>query len=275
MTPRCILCKTEDKVRLIRKDFCGIKYVGVDGKEEEIRTDRAYDIYHCDVCDSRFVYPYSIIDYEAAYTKTDIYEGLIDLAHKLKNDPDPWWVLIGRGQQYYAAFDAVKGKANLVGMDVGCGYGYMTIALNTLGHKFMGIEVSKSVVDACNELYSGGFYLADVENLKIDVKLDCIVSLEVIEHLSFPLKFMQSLKSLLKPDGFIVVTTPDRAYFEFRKTLDLGWQGEMPPIHQAIYSKDSMHWLANDLEMDLKFTDFPGGPAQTIGAIFTNKTRRK
>lgn len=271
----CILCKQES--RLVKKDFGGITYITVEGKEEEINTDRFYDIWHCDICDTRFVSPYGEIDYEKVYTQTDIYKGLIEFAEKIKNDSDPWWTLIGRGQQYYAALDFVKGKQSLVGLEVGCGYGYMTYALNSLGHKFIGIEVSESVVKKCNELWGDAFYKADIRKLRIDKKLNLIIGLEVIEHLSEPMEFMEAAYNLLEIGGSVLITTPDRTYFEMRQTsegqsmLEPGWAGEMPPIHFAMYSKKSMEWLAKKLEMKLSFTDFPGGPAQTIGAVFTKQ----
>ena len=274
---RCILCQQENKVRLIKKDFGGIDYIKIDGTTESIKTDRNYDIWHCDVCDTRFVSPYEDIDYDKVYTQTDLYKGLLEFAEELKKDPDPWWRLIARGQPYYAALDFVKGKKELIGLEVGCGYGYLTMALNGLGHKFMGIEVSDYVVNKCNELYGGGFYKADIRKLKIDKLLDLIIGLEVIEHLSEPLDFMKAAKNLLKNDGSILITTPDRTYLETRQTsqgqsmLMPGWAGEMPPIHLAIYSKKSMGWLAQELNMKLSFTDFPGGPAQTIGAIFSKR----
>ena len=193
----------------------------------------------------------------------------------MKKDPDPWWKLIARGQPYYAALDFVKGKNGLIGFDVGCGYGYLTMALNSLGHKFIGIEISDYVVNKCKELYGGGFYKADIRKLEVDKPVDLIIGLEVIEHLSEPLDFMKAAQRLLNEKGSILVTTPDRDYFEMRKTqrgesmLAPGWAGEMPPIHLAMYSKRSMEWLTKELDMKLNFTDFPGGPAQTIGAIFT------
>ena len=161
---KCILCQQEDKIRLIKKDFSGIDYIKIDGTKESIKTDRPYDIWHCDNCDTRFVSPYEDIDYDKVYIQTDLYKGLLEFAEEFKKDPDPWWRLIARGQPYYAALDFVKDKKELMGLDVGCGYGYMTMALNSLGHKFMGIEVSNYVVNKCNELYGGGFYKADIEN---------------------------------------------------------------------------------------------------------------
>lgn len=271
---KCILCQQEDKIRLIKKDFSGIDYIKIDGTKESIKTDRPYDIWHCDNCDTRFVSPYEDIDYDKVYIQTDLYKGLLEFAEEFKKDPDPWWRLIARGQPYYAALDFVKDKKELMGLDVGCGYGYMTMALNSLGHKFMGIEVSNYVVNKCNELYGGGFYKADIRKLKMEEPMDLIIGLEVIEHLAEPLDFMKAAKNLLNYNGSILITTPDRDYFEMRKTqqgqpmLTPGWAGEMPPIHLAMYSKKSMEWLAKELNMKLGFTDFPGGLPQTIGAIF-------
>ena len=271
---KCILCQNRSP-RLIKKDFGGLKYIKMDGTIEEINTDRFYDIWHCDVCDTRFVTPYEEIDYEKIYLKTDTYDGLLEFAQKIKTDTDPWWSLIGRGQQYYVALDFLKGKQGLTGLEVGCGYGYMTYALSALGHKVAGLEVSDSVVKKCEELYGKGFFKSKLEIIKIAEPPDFIVALEVIEHLVNPLEFMKAGKERLKEGGSFIISTPSREYLESRKTgsgdsmLAMSWTGEMPPIHFAIYSKKSMEWLAKELNMKLEFTSFPGGPNQTMGATFT------
>lgn len=270
---KCILCKSE--AQLIKKDFVGIKYITMEGKEEVVTTNRSYDIWHCGICDTRFVSPYESIDYEQVYTKTNIYDGLVEFAEKIKNDSDPWWSLIGRGQQYYAALDFVKNKEIHWGLEAGCGFGYMTFALQKLGYNFIGTEVSEYVVKKAKELYGDIFYNTDIKFLKPSEPFDVIISLEVIEHLADPLEFMKSIKELLKDDGSALITTPAREYFEMMKNgsgqsmLVMGWNGEMPPIHLAMYSKKSMGWIAKELEMKLSFTDFPGGPNQTMGAVFT------
>ena len=270
---KCILCKNE--AELIKKDFSGLIYIGVDGKKEDVPTDRFYDIYHCNYCDTRFVSPCRDIDYEKVYTQTNIYDGLLEFAERIKHDSDPWWILIGRGQQYYVGLDFIKGKKGLYGFDVGCGYGYFTAAVNGLGHYIKGLEVSDYVIENANRIFGDGFIKADIRNVKTDVEVDVIFGLEVIEHLSKPLEFMKACKELVKNGGSIVLSTPNLDYFRVRKMesgapmLSMGWVAEMPPVHLALYSKKSMEWLAKELEMDLRFTDFPGGLEQTIGAIFT------
>jgi SAM-dependent methyltransferase len=272
-TLNCILCSSES--RLVKKDFVGIMYFGVDGKTEKIETDRPYDIYHCDICDTRFASPWREVDYEKIYAETDLYKELEEFARKIQADPDPYWTLIGRGQQYYAAFDFVKDKKGLIGLDVGCGYGYLAFAMGTLGHKFAGLEVSESVVKFAKELYGEGFFKVDIHNAELKEIPDAILALEVIEHLTEPLKFVRKGIELLKSGGSMLITTPDREYVENRKTgtgesmLALGWNGEFPPIHWSMFSKKSFEWIAKELNAKLSFTNFPGGPAQTIGAIIT------
>ena len=273
-TVNCILCRTEDP-RPIKKDFVGLVYVGVDGKIEEILADGIFDIWHCDVCDTRFVTPYQEADYGKIYNQTETYTGLLEFAEKIKDDPDPFWTLIGRGQQYYAVFDFVKNKNGLRILDTGCGYGYMVHALTQLGHSVAGIEVVESVVNKAKKLYGDMFYLTQIENVYLKDKPDLVIALEVMEHLSDPLKFTQLLQNIVKDGGNIIITTPDRVYIENRTSsagesmLKMGWAGEMPPVHLAMYSKKSMEYLAKKLNMKVEFTNFPGGHAQTIGAIFT------
>ncbi|MEE2638254.1 MAG: methyltransferase domain-containing protein [Acidobacteriota bacterium] len=49
--------------------------------------------------------------------------------------------------------------------------------------------------------------------LEFDMPFDCIVATEIIEHVAHPDEFLKQLSSLVAPGGYVVLTTPNGAYF--------------------------------------------------------------
>ncbi len=63
---------------------------------------------------------------------------------------------------------------------------------------------------------------------------DIIVCSEVIEHLFSPDDLLDEMKRLLKPDGYILLTTPNLASWKNRVALLLGWQ----PFASEVSTRD-------------------------------------
>lgn len=247
---KCILCKSEE-VNLVFKDYIS--------KIKDLTY--TFDVYVCSKCGVRFVTPYEVLKgyYENVYAKFDWYKASRDFLGTFQNAEDIWWALIGKGPPYYAVFDCVKHKENLSILDVGCGYGYTVIALAALGHEVTGIEVTDDPFKPLANSY--GFYKMDIyEVAQLGKKFDLVYSTEVLEHLGDPLDFIKAGISLLKENGALLLTTPNKAYYEFYNGFKDVWPGEQPPIHLAYYSKESIEYIAKLNGWKVEFTDFPGQP---------------
>jgi len=93
-------------------------------------------------------------------------------------------------------------------LDVGAGEGYLCRRLKDLGYNH---------VEACDALEKT-FKCPDVPFTKVDLnqsiplpdnRYDCVVSIEVIEHLENHFQFMREMVRVTRPGGLIVVTTPN------------------------------------------------------------------
>lgn len=97
-------------------------------------------------------------------------------------------------------------------LDVGCGGGWLAKALANKGKRIISMDISDiNPVKATQKFaYSTHFGLvADVFELPIKAgTIDCIVASEIIEHVSDPKRFLESLFTALKPGGRLVITTP-------------------------------------------------------------------
>ena len=103
-------------------------------------------------------------------------------------------------------------------LDAGCGAGYGAAALAAAGAlSVLGVDIAADAVSYAQEHYNRpglSFVAGDVAALNLPAAtFDLIVSFEVIEHLDDPARLAQTAARLLKPDGILVVSTPNAATY--------------------------------------------------------------
>jgi len=133
----------------------------------------------------------------------------------------------------------VSGGRPLRVLDLGCGSGYISAELARLGHTVVGIDSSADGIELAREAYE-----ADLPNLRfhvfsvydsglealLDGPVDCVVSLEVVEHLYLPRPLFTQSHAALRPGGHLIVTTPYHGYFKnLAISLVNGWDRHFAP----------------------------------------------
>ena len=105
--------------------------------------------------------------------------------------------------------------------DLGCGYGYGTDFLARNGAaRVIGVDNDSKAVEFAQSNYQSSnlqFAKADLANKSGYSnlgKFDACVSFEVLEHLIDPDTFLAGVASLLKPDGVMLLSTPNKLYTE-------------------------------------------------------------
>ena len=113
-------------------------------------------------------------------------------------------------------------------IDVGCGNGFLVNYLSQFGHYVMGIDIAEDGIKIAKNAYpSIRFEMHSAyEKLDslIDTPVDVIISSEVIEHLYQPDRFLENIFSVLRPGGFLILTTPYHGYLKnLAISLVNGW----------------------------------------------------
>lgn len=113
--------------------------------------------------------------------------------------------------------------------DLGCGNGYLTHRLAEAGFNAMGVDASPSGIAAAKRNYGKSlqFICADIGSENPGKQLrrgscDAVISSEVIEHLYRPADLIETAKWLLKPEGWLLVTTPYHGYMKYLALTALG-----------------------------------------------------
>lgn len=94
-------------------------------------------------------------------------------------------------------------------LDVGCGWGFLLAEAQKRGWAALGIDVSRSALAFCRR--QG---LAVKQGSLLSAKLPAssfavVASLQTIEHETNPLTHLKQIYRLLKPGGWLVLTTPN------------------------------------------------------------------
>ncbi len=105
----------------------------------------------------------------------------------------------------------VRGKSVL---DVACGTGYGSqILLDAGARRVIAVDWSGPALAFGAEMYPGPSYIqADALDLPFkNSSFDGVVSLETIEHLADPFRFLQGVRALLREGGLLILSTPNKS----------------------------------------------------------------
>lgn len=155
--------------------------------------------------------------------------------------------------------------------DLGCGNGYMTGALANLGYEVVGVDASETGIKIAREAYPQARFIQSLIDdelcSKSDLgKFDLVLSSDVIEHLYRPSDLIETARSLLHPNGQLLVGTP---YHGYLKNLALSVTGKMDSHftvlsdggHIKFFSIETLSRLLNEHGFsELKFTFYGRAP---------------
>lgn len=240
----CPICKFED-TQEIHSNFPG--YI----------QGTTYKIFCCKNCNTQFIpIEDSITEiYNIIYKQQDTpgYQRYYNYAKKVKKLKNPLKFLSQQEPSYFPIYQLVKQERKRIKiLEVGCGYGYLTYSLHSLGYDVTGIDISKDAINFAKHNFGSYFSLNSIDTLKKNERFDLIIANELIEHLEDPNNFIKICKSLLSPKGKIVLATPNKNYYK----KDSIWKTDLPPVHTVWLSKESIEALAEQYNLSCDFTDF-------------------
>ncbi len=103
-------------------------------------------------------------------------------------------------------------------LDAACGEGYGSAVLAASAHSVIGVDISTEAVAHATERYQKldnlSFQQADCTKLDFgEKKFDAIISFETLEHLEAQQAMLSGFKRLLKPGGWLMISSPDKAEY--------------------------------------------------------------
>jgi 2-polyprenyl-3-methyl-5-hydroxy-6-metoxy-1,4-benzoquinol methylase len=116
--------------------------------------------------------------------------------------------------RYAFAREYVRGKQIL---DIACGEGYGSKMLADAASRVVGVDICPDVIAHASRKYGDGDKLEFKVGSCISIPLpdhcvDGVVSFETLEHLAEQEEMLGEVKRVLRPGGFIILSTPDKLY---------------------------------------------------------------
>jgi O-antigen biosynthesis protein len=116
--------------------------------------------------------------------------------------------------RYAIALDIVKGKDVL---DVACGEGYGSSFMADVARSVIGVDISEEAVQHASSTYTKSnltFRQGSATALDFaDAAFDIVVSFETIEHLAEQAQMLSEIRRVLRPDGVLVISSPNRPVY--------------------------------------------------------------
>jgi len=113
---------------------------------------------------------------------------------------------------------AARWCANMRTLDAACGEGYGSALLANTASSVEAVDLSEGAVEHACQRYGHieelNFQVADCTSLPFsDNEFDCVVSFETLEHLAAQDQLLAEFRRVLKPDGFLILSSPDKAIY--------------------------------------------------------------
>lgn len=115
--------------------------------------------------------------------------------------------------------------AGLEVLDAACGEGYGAAMLARTARRVTGVDVTESAIAHAQGRYGKQpnleFRTADCSRLPFrDQSFDCVVSFETIEHLDQQEQVLVEFRRVLRPTGFLLMSSPDKAVYSDARGMD-------------------------------------------------------
>lgn len=172
-------------------------------------------------------------------------------------------------------------KVNNKVLDIGCSTGVFMEMAERQGWMAYGVDVNKEHIENNRTKFDVRVSVQQGDTLDFqDAFFDVVTLFDVIEHLPHPLPFLAEVKRVLKPDGVLILSTPNVdgffpkiTYFLLGRTIG-AWEHPTPPGHVFQFSRDTLRQVVKRAGFDVKrYRDFEIHPTYTVYELENSITK--
>jgi len=227
----CWICSSQNVIQLSQKSVLD-NLTPNDLKISDFQYGVSLARFRCSDC--------SFVFCPTATDTLDAYSEMIDLDYAFDSD-----LRILRAREIVKR--VVRFKSDGSWLDVGAGSGELVEASSDSGFKSMGLEpsqyLSKIAVELGRDVLRESLLTYDFGDL------DVVSFIDVIEHVENPRELLSKAKSLLTPDGVLVIITPDINSLAARVFKNFWWH--IRPAHIGYFSRATLCQLLKELNLQV------------------------
>jgi 2-polyprenyl-6-hydroxyphenyl methylase/3-demethylubiquinone-9 3-methyltransferase len=104
-------------------------------------------------------------------------------------------------------------------LDVAAAQGNFTLTLAEMGYDVTWNDLREELVGYVQLKHERGavhFAPGNIFTTRFGRQFDVVLATEIIEHVAHPDQFLMTVAALTKPNGYIIMTTPNGEYFRYR-----------------------------------------------------------
>ncbi|MBV8941689.1 MAG: methyltransferase domain-containing protein [Solirubrobacterales bacterium] len=166
-------------------------------------------------------------------------------------------------------------RAGYRALDLGCGNGAFTAALEQAGAEAVGVDVAEEALRRARKAHPRmRFMLAPFEGpLPLeDLAFDLVWASEVIEHVADTARWLSEVRRVLRPGGSLLVTTPNHSRLTI---LFRGLERFAEPLsdHLHLYTRKSLRETLERLHFRQIDVRAAGGPPLMRALLLAHAVR--
>jgi SAM-dependent methyltransferase len=141
--------------------------------------------------------------------------------------------------RYEFACQKIVAGARVLDVACGVGYGSWMVACRTQALEVLGIDIDPGALSYARAHYAHArvqYQQGDITQLELpEQSIDVAISLETIEHIAEPERFLRCLARALRPGGILLCSTPNEEVFPLRTAAN--------PYHHRHYTPSEFEGL--------------------------------
>ncbi len=125
-------------------------------------------------------------------------------------------------------------------LDIGCGAGTNAKYLKSFGHIIDGVTLSEEEKKSASP-FMRNIYIYNLENglPNITEKYDVVFCSHVLEHIAYPQRLLQDIRSVLNENGILIVAVPNIMHYKSRFEII---KGNFPMHDSGIWDNTHLRW---------------------------------
>ena len=131
-------------------------------------------------------------------------------------------------------------------LDLAAAQGNFSLALAEMGYEVTWNDLRAELADYVRSKHERGqihFASGNAFDLRFPSLFDAVLITEIIEHVAHPDDFLNKTSALVKPGGYVVMTTPNGAYF--KNSLPKFSDCPDPSVHESVQFKPNADGHSN------------------------------